>query len=59
LRCQVKREEERLLATVRSVLSDLEGLYGAYGLQANFEALMSRVEAESQASRDKDEPPPH
>jgi DNA-binding NtrC family response regulator len=59
LRCQVKREEERLLATVRSVLSDLEGLYGAYGLQANFEALMSRVDAESQASRDKDEPPPH
>jgi DNA-binding NtrC family response regulator len=46
LRCQVKREEEKLLATVGSVMRDLEVLYGAYGLQSNFEAFMALVDAE-------------
>ena len=44
LRCQVKREEEKLLATVGSVMRDLEVLYGAYGLQSNFEAFMAFVD---------------
>jgi len=46
LRCQVKREEEKLLATVGSVMRDLEVLYGAYGLQSNFKAFMAFVDAE-------------
>ncbi len=46
LRCQVKREEEKLLATVGSVMRDLEVLYGAHGLQSNFEAFMAFVKAE-------------
>lgn len=46
LRCQVKREEEKLVATVGSVMRDLEVLYGAYGLQSNFEAFMALVDAE-------------
>lgn len=45
LRDQVKREEERLLATVRRVMRDLEVLYGAHGLQSHFEAFMNSVEA--------------
>lgn len=55
LRCQVKREEAKLLATVGRVLRDLEVFYGAYGLQSNFEAFMDFVNAERQASRHKDE----
>lgn len=55
LRCQVKREEAELLATLGRVLRDLEVLYGAYGLQSNFEAFMECVKAERQASRHKDE----
>ena len=55
LRCLVKRQEEKLLATVGRVLRDLEVLYGAYGLQSNFEAFMEFMNAERQASRHKDE----
>jgi DNA-binding NtrC family response regulator len=55
LRCQVKREEEKLLATVGSMMRDLGVLYGAYGLQSHFEAFMACVDAERQASRPKDE----
>lgn len=53
LRCQVKQEEAKLMATLRRVLKDLEVLYGAYGLQPNFEAFMEFVNAERQA----DHPP--
>ena len=49
LRCQVKQEEAKLMATLRRVLKDLEVLYGAYGLQPNFEAFMEFVTAERQA----------
>jgi two-component system, NtrC family, response regulator AtoC len=52
---QVKKEKEKLLATVGKVMRDLEVLYGAYGLQSNFEAFMNFVEAERQASRHKDD----
>ena len=55
LRCLVKRQEVKLLATVGRVLRDLEVLYGAYGLQSNFEAFMEFMNAERQASRHKDE----
>jgi len=58
LRCQVKREEATLLATLGKVLNDLGGLYGAYGLQSNFEAFMEFVNTERQASRQRDERPP-
>lgn len=54
LRCQVKREEAKLLATLGRVLKDLEVLYGAYGLQSNFEAFMEFVKAERQAYKHKD-----
>ena len=43
LRCQVKREEERLLTAMRSMLTSLEVLYGAYGLQSHFEAFMAQA----------------
>ena len=55
LRSQVKREEVKLLATLGRVLKDLEVLYGAYGLQSNFEAFMEFVNEERQAARHKDE----
>lgn len=55
LRCQVKREEEKLLATVGDVMRDLEVLYGTYGLRSHFKAFMAFVEAERQASRHKDD----
>jgi DNA-binding NtrC family response regulator len=55
LRSQVKQEEAKLLATLGRVLRDLEVLYGAYGLQSNFEAFMEFVNAERLASRQKDE----
>lgn len=48
LRRQVKREEERLFAAVRSMMGHLEVLYGAYGLQSHFEAFMACAEAERQ-----------
>jgi DNA-binding NtrC family response regulator len=54
LRCLVKREEAKLLATLGRVLRDLEMLYGAYGLQSNFEAFMDFENAERQASKHKD-----
>lgn len=53
LRSQVKREEERLLTAVRSMMRDLEVLYGAYGLPSHFEAFMACAEAERQDSRDE------
>lgn len=46
LRCHVKREEAQLVAAVRNMMKDLEVLYGAYGLQAHFEAFMGSTEAE-------------
>lgn len=55
LRSQVKQEEAKLLATLGRVLRDLEMLYGAYGLQSNFEAFMEFVNAERLASRHQDE----
>lgn len=55
LRSQVKREEAKLLATLGRVLRDLEVLYGAYGLQSNFDAFMEFVNAEREASRHKDD----
>ena len=46
LRGQVKREKEKLLAKVRSLMKDLEVLYAADGLQAHFEAFNDSMEAE-------------
>jgi hypothetical protein len=45
LRRQVKREEAQLVASVGRVMKDLEALYGAYGLQAHFEAFMGSPDA--------------
>jgi DNA-binding NtrC family response regulator len=53
LRCEVKREKAKFLASVGRVLRDLEVLYGAYGLQSNFEAFMECVNQEKQASQKK------
>jgi DNA-binding NtrC family response regulator len=46
LRCKVKREEAQLVASVGRIMKDLEVLYGAYGLQAHFEAFMASVDVE-------------
>lgn len=46
LRRQVKREEAQLVDSVGRVMKDLEVLYGAYGLQGHFQALMGSVEGE-------------
>src|SRR5262245_37225319 len=54
LRVQIKREEARLLTAMRSMMRDLEALYGADGLQAHFEAFMACVEAEKQAGQEED-----
>lgn len=54
LRGQVKREEARLLTAMRSMMRDLEALYGADGLQAHFEAFMACVETEKQAGQEED-----
>lgn len=54
LRIRVKRGEETLVTTVGGLLRDLEVLYGAYGLQSNFEAFMAWSNAERQASRGQD-----
>src|SRR5262245_11861705 len=53
LRSQVNQVEAQLIATVRSVLTDLEGLYGAYGLRSHFDAFMGSVDVERQASWQK------
>src|SRR5262245_26244567 len=53
LRGQVKREQERLLTAMRSMMRDLEALYGADGLQAHFDAFMACVEAEKQAGQEE------
>jgi len=45
LRQQVRREEAQLVDSVGRVMKELEVLYGAYGLQGHFEALMGSVEA--------------
>jgi len=57
LRSQVKREQERLLTAMRSMMRDLEALYGADGLQAHFEAFMACVEAEKHSGQE-DKPAP-
>ena len=57
LRCEVKREEALLVETVGNMMRDLEVLYGAYGLHSHFEAFMASVDAERQASTQKDEGP--
>jgi len=54
LRGQVKREEARLLSGMRSMMRDLESLYGADGLEAHFDAFMACVEAEKQAGQEED-----
>jgi DNA-binding NtrC family response regulator len=51
LRSQVKREEEMFVTTLGGLLRDLEVLYGAYGLQSNFEAFMAWLNAERQRER--------
>jgi len=51
LRCQVKREEAQLVASVRSMMKDLEVLYGAYGLHAHFEAFMGSWDIEKGEER--------
>jgi DNA-binding NtrC family response regulator len=54
LRSQVKQEEARLLTAMRSMMRDLEVLYGAFGLPSHFEAFMACVEADRQESREED-----
>jgi DNA-binding NtrC family response regulator len=44
LRRQVKGEHAQFVASVGRTMRDLEVLYGAYGLQAHFEAIMAAVE---------------
>ena len=46
LRRQVRREEAQLVDSVGRVMKDLEVLYGAYGLQGHFQALMGSVEVD-------------
>ncbi|HEU4684503.1 MAG TPA: response regulator [Nitrospira sp.] len=46
LRRQVQREREALVGGMRSMLKDLESLYGAYGLQTHFEVFLSEGDAE-------------
>jgi DNA-binding NtrC family response regulator len=43
LRCQTKREEAQLVASLGRTMKDLEALYGAYGLQSHFEAFLARI----------------
>ena len=57
LRGQVEREKARLLTAMRSMMRDLEALYGADGLQAHFDAFMACVEAEKQAGQEEDPAP--
>jgi DNA-binding NtrC family response regulator len=46
LRCQVKQERAQLVASVGTMMKDLEVLYGAYGLHAHFEAFMASWDVE-------------
>jgi hypothetical protein len=46
LRRQVKREEALFVGSVGRVMKDLEVLYGAYGLQGHFDALMGSVDGD-------------
>jgi DNA-binding NtrC family response regulator len=46
LRREVKLQEQKLLTSVRTMLKDLEVLYGAHGLQAHFEAFMESVKTD-------------
>jgi DNA-binding NtrC family response regulator len=46
LRGQVKREHAQLVSSAGRMMKDLEVLYGAYGLQAHFEAFMASVDVE-------------
>jgi DNA-binding NtrC family response regulator len=46
LRRQVQRKEAQLVSSVGRMMKDLEALYGAYGLQAHFEAFMASVDRE-------------
>ena len=57
LRSHAKREQERLLTAMRSMMRDLEALYGADGLQSHFEAFMACVEAERHSGQE-DKPAP-
>ena len=59
LRSQVKREEARLLTSLRSMMRDLAVLYGADGLQSHFDAFMASVEAGRETARQEDDLPPH
>jgi DNA-binding NtrC family response regulator len=47
LRQQVRREESQLVDSVGRVMKDLEVLYGAYGLQGHFEALIGSMDSEN------------
>jgi DNA-binding NtrC family response regulator len=49
LRRQLKQQEAQLIASVGGAMKDLEVLYGAYGLQAHFEAIMASVEIKKTA----------
>ena len=51
LRCQVKREQAQLVASVERMMKDLEVLYGAYGLHAHFEAFMASWDLEKGEER--------
>ena len=48
LRHQVEQETAQLVASVGCMLKDLEVLYGAYALQAHFEAFMGSLERENE-----------
>ena len=47
LRRQVRREDAHLVDSVGRAMKDLEVLYGAYGLQGHFQALMGSIEREA------------
>ena len=50
LRRQAKLEASQFVDSVGRVMKDLEVLYGAYGLQGHFEALMASAEVEDKKS---------
>lgn len=58
LRRHVQQERGKLINALRRMLKDLEGLYGAYGLEAHFEAFLSTGEAEKQVAPSLDDVPP-
>ena len=47
LRQQVKRDESELVASIGRTMKALEALYGAFGLQAHFEAIRASVGGET------------